>query len=125
MSLSIHTTSRLSARELRWLVLAASPPVAGYVFSTYILGQRVSNWLTTFQYSFHSNSHGFACDNVVNWEIVLADGSVVNANASTNPDLWKAQKGGSGNLGFVTRIDQRKQLSLSSIKTKMMGYTAG
>ena len=83
------------------------------------------HWLTPFQYSFHSNSHGFACDNVVNWEIVLADGSVINANASTNPDLWKAQKGGSGNLGFVTRIDQRKQLSLFSIKTKMMGYTAG
>jgi FAD/FMN-containing dehydrogenase len=88
-------------------------------------GSTGEHWLTTFQYSFHSNSHGFACDNVVNWEIVLADGSVVNANASTNPDLWKAQKGGSGNLGFVTRIDQRKQLSLSSIKTKMMGYTAG
>jgi FAD/FMN-containing dehydrogenase len=49
---------------------------------------------------------------VENWEIVLADGSVVNANASSDADLWKAQKGGSGNLGFVTRIDQRKQLSL-------------
>jgi hypothetical protein len=32
---------------------------------------------------------------------------VVNANATSNPDLWKAQKGASGNLGFVTRIDQR------------------
>lgn len=48
---------------------------------------------------------------VVNWEIVLANGSVVNANANENSDLWKAQKGGSGNLGFVTRIDQRKHLS--------------
>jgi FAD/FMN-containing dehydrogenase len=48
---------------------------------------------------------------VENWEIVLGDGSVVNANSSSNADLWKAQKGGSGNLGFVTRIDQREQLS--------------
>lgn len=48
---------------------------------------------------------------VQNWEIVLADGSVVNANSSANADLWKAQKGGSGNLGFVTRIDQREQFS--------------
>ncbi|OBT68146.1 hypothetical protein VE03_01616 [Pseudogymnoascus sp. 23342-1-I1] len=63
--------------------------------------------LTTFSYSFHSNSHGFACDMVENWEIVLANGSVVNANSNENADLWKAQKGGSGNLGFVTRVDQQ------------------
>lgn len=49
---------------------------------------------------------------VENWEIVLADGSVVNANSKENAALWKAQKGGSGNLGFVTRVDQRKQLHL-------------
>jgi FAD/FMN-containing dehydrogenase len=49
---------------------------------------------------------------VENWEIVLADGSVVNANSKDNADLWKAQKGASGNLGFVTRIDQRKQLQI-------------
>lgn len=45
---------------------------------------------------------------VENWEIVLANGTVVQANAKQNADLWKAQKGGSGNLGFVTRIDQCK-----------------
>lgn len=55
---------------------------------------------------------------VVNWEIVLADGTIVNANSETDADLWKAQKGGSGNLGFVTRIDQRKQLSLFCNKNK-------
>lgn len=49
---------------------------------------------------------------VENWEIVLGDGSVVNANSTDNAALWKAQKGASGNLGFVTRIDQRKQLHL-------------
>jgi FAD/FMN-containing dehydrogenase len=64
--------------------------------------------LTLFQYSFHSNRRGFACDNVANFEVVLADGSVVNANADEHADLWKALKGGSGNLGFVTRIDTRK-----------------
>ncbi|TDZ13410.1 FAD-dependent monooxygenase yanF [Colletotrichum spinosum] len=57
-------------------------------------------------YSFHTNSHGFSCDQVVNFEIVLANGTIVNANAYENPDLWKAQKGGSGNFGFITRIDQ-------------------
>lgn len=43
---------------------------------------------------------------MTNFEIVLANGTVVNANSTSNPDLFKAQKGGSGNLGFVTRVDQ-------------------
>lgn len=60
------------------------------------------------QYSFHSQARGLACDAVSNFEVVLADGSVVNANIDENPDLYKGLKGGSGNLGFVTKIDQRK-----------------
>jgi hypothetical protein len=55
--------------------------------------------------SYHSGSHGFACDQVQNFEIVLADGQVVSANAEENSDLWKALKGGSGNFGLVTRFD--------------------
>ncbi|KAI5460205.1 hypothetical protein BGZ63DRAFT_415561 [Mariannaea sp. PMI_226] len=66
----------------------------------------VGGFTTGAGYTFHSNRYGFACDMVQNWEIVLANGTVVNANAKQNADLWKAQKGGSGNLGFVTRIDQ-------------------
>ena len=30
---------------------------------------------------------------------------MVNANRSSNPDLWLALKGGSNNLGLVTRFD--------------------
>lgn len=62
------------------------------------------------QYSFHTNSRGFACDNVGNFEVVLADGSIVNANAEENSDLWRSLKGASGNFGFVTRIDQGMSL---------------
>ncbi|TDZ39515.1 FAD-dependent monooxygenase yanF [Colletotrichum trifolii] len=65
----------------------------------------VGGFITGGGYSFHTSAHGFACDSVANFEIVLANGVVVNANARENPDLWKAQKGGSGNLGFVTRVD--------------------
>ncbi|KAI1111766.1 FAD binding domain-containing protein [Nemania sp. NC0429] len=57
--------------------------------------------------SFWSASHGWACDNVVNFEVVLANGSIINANAQNNADLWAALKGGSGNLGIVTRFDMR------------------
>ncbi|GKT63043.1 FAD binding domain-containing protein [Colletotrichum tofieldiae] len=55
--------------------------------------------------SFHSASHGFACDTVANFEVVLADGSIVNANATSNPDLWQGFKGSGANLGLVTRFD--------------------
>ena len=48
---------------------------------------------------------GFACDNVVNYEVVLASGEVINANASCHSDLWRALKGGSSNFGIVTRFD--------------------
>lgn len=46
-----------------------------------------------------------ACDDMANFEVVLADGSVFNANATSHSDLWRALKGGSGNLGLVTRFD--------------------
>lgn len=65
----------------------------------------VGGFITGGGYSFHSNVRGFACDNVVNFQVVLADGSIVNANAGEHNDLWRALKGGSGNFGFVTRVD--------------------
>ncbi|KAH9897446.1 6-hydroxy-D-nicotine oxidase [Xylariomycetidae sp. FL2044] len=57
--------------------------------------------------NFFSGKVGFACDNVVNYEVVLADGAIVQANAAENPDLWKALKGGSSNFGIVTRFDMK------------------
>ena len=44
----------------------------------------------------------------MNFEVVLADGRIVNANKDEHSDLWRSPKGGSGNLGLITRIDQRK-----------------
>ncbi|KAL8820863.1 MAG: hypothetical protein Q9191_007428, partial [Dirinaria sp. TL-2023a] len=55
--------------------------------------------------SFYAARYGFVCDNVKNFEIVLGNGTLTNANANENPDLYKALKGGSGNLGLVTRFD--------------------
>ncbi|RYP64890.1 hypothetical protein DL769_006498 [Monosporascus sp. CRB-8-3] len=55
--------------------------------------------------SYFSYARDFVCDNVVNYEIVLAGGEIVNANAETNRDLWIALKGGGNNFGIVTRFD--------------------
>lgn len=65
----------------------------------------VGGFLTGGGNSFHSATHGFACDQVQNFEIVLADGHIVNANEKENSDLWKSLKGGSGNFGVITRFD--------------------
>ncbi|KAI1774571.1 FAD binding domain-containing protein [Hypoxylon cercidicola] len=55
--------------------------------------------------SFFSGRMGFGCDSVVNFEVVLANGTIINANNTTNSDLWQALKGGSSNFGIVTRFD--------------------
>ena len=47
------------------------------------------------------------CSNAVSYEIVLADGRVVNASATTHPELWRALKGGGNNFGIVTRFTLR------------------
>lgn len=57
--------------------------------------------------SFFSPRYGYVCDNVENFEVVLASGQIVNANAKSNPDLWRALRGGSNNFGIVTAFDMR------------------
>ncbi|KAK2745534.1 hypothetical protein FQN57_003659 [Myotisia sp. PD_48] len=57
--------------------------------------------------SFFSTREGFVCDNVLNYEIILADGTITNANAEQNSELWVALRGGANNFGVVTRYDMR------------------
>ncbi|KAK2757544.1 hypothetical protein FQN54_004513 [Arachnomyces sp. PD_36] len=52
--------------------------------------------------SFLTAQHGFASDNVVNYEAVLADGSIVNANETSNTDLYWALRGGGSIFAVVT-----------------------
>ncbi|KAI0122006.1 putative oxidoreductase [Daldinia grandis] len=55
--------------------------------------------------SYFSPRYGWTCDTVSNYEVVLANGSIVNANADENPGLLFALRGGLNNFGVVTRID--------------------
>jgi FAD/FMN-containing dehydrogenase len=48
---------------------------------------------------------GLACDNVRGFDVVLADGTLVRADAVEHEDLYWALRGGSGNFGVVTAID--------------------
>ncbi|KAL2824310.1 hypothetical protein BDW59DRAFT_180373 [Aspergillus cavernicola] len=54
--------------------------------------------------SFQNSEHSLGCMNVVDYELVLADSTITHANASENPDLFWALKGGGSNFGIVTRI---------------------
>ncbi|KAI0517438.1 putative FAD-binding oxidoreductase [Xylaria bambusicola] len=64
-----------------------------------ILGVGVGGLTLGSGLSYLSDLYGLACDNVV-----LADGSIVNANKHSHPDLWWALKGGANNFGIVTRF---------------------
>lgn len=57
--------------------------------------------------SFFSPQFGLVCSNIISYELVLASGAITTASASTNPDLWRALKGGSNNFGIVTRFRAR------------------
>lgn len=49
--------------------------------------------------SFLSAQYGLACDNVVEYEVVLANSTVVKANSRSNTDLFWALKGGGNQFG--------------------------
>ncbi|OAA34241.1 FAD-binding, type 2 [Metarhizium rileyi] len=54
--------------------------------------------------SYLSAQYGFACDNVISFECVLANGTVVSASSTSHPDLFFALRGGGNQFAIVTKM---------------------
>jgi FAD/FMN-containing dehydrogenase len=88
------------------VIAAAAPhglaPLSGTAASVGVVGYTLgggTGWL--------SRAFGYAADSVVSAQVVTADGELVTASASQNPDLYWALRGGSGNFGVVTALEFR------------------
>lgn len=63
------------------------------------------------------NKYGLTIDNLLSAEVVTADGSILVASPTENPDLFWAIRGGGGNFGVVTMFEYQ----LHKIGTEVAG----
>ncbi|CAG8960321.1 hypothetical protein HYFRA_00012395 [Hymenoscyphus fraxineus] len=73
--------------------------------------------------SYLSDLYGLVCDNVVAFEVVLADGRLVEASSSKSPDLFWALKGGTNNFGMCESSLYTYTIDIIPIVTKITTTT--
>ncbi len=76
--------------------LAGTSPDVGVL--GYVMGGGLS-WMV--------RRHGLACNTITAADVVTADGELRHVDAATEPDLFWAIRGGSGNVAAVTALELR------------------
>ncbi|KAI0811567.1 FAD binding domain-containing protein [Xylaria sp. FL0064] len=87
----------------RWDDVSAALDGSGYT----AVGGRIGNvgvggYMLGGGLSFMSTEYGWAANSVIEFELVLANASIVSVTESSHPDLFMALKGGGNNFGIVT-----------------------
>lgn len=99
------TTTRVGAGN-RWIdVYSYLAPknravVGGRVAEVGVAGLTLGGGI-----SYFSPRYGWALDAVRNYEVVRANGDILQVSQDTFPDLYWALRGGGNNFGIVTRFD--------------------
>ena len=96
-------------RETQLHGLAAT---LGFVSNTGVAGLTVGGG-----FGYLTRRFGWTCDTVRSMDVVTADGRLVRASESENPDLFWGLRGGGGNFGIVTSFE----FELNAIGPEILG----
>lgn len=72
-------------------------------------------------FHYFNNKYGMTMDQHVSYDVVLGNGTQVVANATSNPDLFWALKGGANNFGVVTKFTM-KTIPIPLISTTIQNF---
>lgn len=70
--------------------------------------------------SFLTAEHGWAANNLLEAELVLANGTIVTASSDNHPDLLKVLKAGGPNVGIVTAYTLRAH-PVGEVRPRILG----